>query len=176
MSNGRTRLDDEAALAAFGTHTGRVAEDLREQIARNRETARVLREHLEARARQGHPERPEVVLQPSPASVRDARAYARRLCDQQGVDSNRRDVLELAVSELVGNAVRHGRPPVSYEIHPDGDDLVLVVGDADRGRPGSGTDCGPDCESGRGLFLIAELARAWGYEPTASGKRVWVRV
>lgn len=113
---------------------------------------------------------------PSPEYVHDAREYARRRSAELRVHGERSEVLELAVSELVGNAVRHGRPPIVYEIDADGDDLVLVVTDADPRPPGDGADCGPDCEGGRGLFLISQMARSWGWEPTTDGKRVWVRV
>lgn len=174
MSDGRTCLADEHDLAAFGSHTVRIAESLREQVSRNRATAQALREYLDARAGAGG-QHPVLLTEPTPTSVRDARAYVRRRCDEQHVSADRRDVLELAVSELVGNALRHGRPPVSYDVTPDGDDLVLVVDDADTTAPGDAVDCGPECEGGRGLFLISRLARSWGWEPSAAGKRVWVR-
>ena len=177
MSDGRTCLAEDAVLSAFGSHTARLAADLREQMARNRATAEALRDYLRARGADDLGREGAVLLtEPSPEAVRDARAYVRRRCAEQQVDGDRRDVLELAVSELVGNAIRHGRPPVSYDVVREGDDLVLVVRDADTSGLGDGADCGPDCEGGRGLFLIAQLARSWGWEPTRVGKRVWVRV
>lgn len=113
---------------------------------------------------------------PSPVCIHDARAYAREACAHHRVDDDRCDTLELAMSELVGNAVRHGRPPVFYDIASDGRDLVLNVSDGDPRPPGDATDCGPDAEGGRGLFLVQKLARDWGWEPTMAGKRVWARV
>ena len=176
MSDTRTGLADEQALGAFGSRAARIAADLREQIARNRATEQALRDYLRARGAEPGPEGPVLVTTPSPECVRDARAYARSRSAEQHVEGDRQDVLVLAVSELVGNAVRHGQPPVSYEIAPDGDDLVLVVRDADPGLPGDGADRGTEGEGGRGLFLIAQLARSWGWEPVDGGKRVWVRV
>lgn len=176
MSDRPVGLADDQVLAAFGSHTVRAAADLREQIARNRATEHALRDYLRRRGAPAGPERPVIVTEPSVACVRDARAYARRCCAEQDVQDDRRDVLELAVSELVGNAVRYGRPPISYEIIRDGDDLVLVVGDGNPHPPGDGTDRGLDCEGGRGLLLISRMARCWGWEPAGAGKRVWVRV
>lgn len=173
-TDARIRLDDEQVFAAFGSRTLRIAADLADQIARNRETEQVLRAYLQDRSRQ---ERPVLVTTPSPECVREARAYVRRRCAEHGVDGERCHTLELAASELVGNAVRHGRPPVAYQLVADGDELLLSVADADPRAPGDGEDCGLDCEGGRGLFLIAQTARAWGWEPAASGgKRVWARV
>lgn len=114
---------------------------------------------------------------PSTACVHEARAYARQLCAEHRVGSERCDALELAISELLGNAVNHGRPPVGYDISADGEDLVLNVTDADPTPPGDGHPCcPPDAENGRGLFLVGELTRGWGWEPTMTGKRVWARV
>ena len=171
MTTGRTCLADDPVLSAFGSRTVRIAEDLREQISRNRATEQALRDYLHARSADS-----VLITEASPECVRDARAYARGRCAEHGVDGDRRAALELAVSELVGNAVRHGQPPVRYDITADGDELVLVVTDADPRPPGDGTDCGPDCESGRGLFLIEQTAQSWGWEPAEGGKRVWVRV
>lgn len=161
-------------VPSSGSSAGRLARDLHEQHVRDQATAQALRAHLARRVDEaGSPVR---LTSASPASIREARDHARRRCDEHGVDGDRRDVLELAVSELVSNAVRHGRPPVSYDITTDGEDLVLVVVDADPRPPGDGGEVGPEAEGGRGLFLVAQLARTWGWEATADGKRVWVRV
>lgn len=176
MSHDDTALADR--LVAETEAALRDAADMRQQIARDRATARTLREYLLARATPD----PTGAAVPaaeavSPACLRDARAYARRCCAEHGVTGDRQDALELAVSELVGNAVRHGRPPVAYDITVDGDDLLLNVADADPTPPtGDRGCCEPDAESGRGLFLVAELSRGWGWEPTMTGKRIWARI
>lgn len=113
---------------------------------------------------------------PSPSCLRDARAYARTCCADHPVSADRRDALELAVSELVGNAFRHGQPPVTYIVAPDNGDLLLTVTDGEPRPPGDGTCCVPDAESGRGLFLVDAVARDWGWEPAGTGKQVWARV
>ena len=171
-----TRPNGEQDLAGLDCQSVQAARaELRERIVRNEATAQALREYLHAHGA-ALQERPVLLTTPSPEYVRLAREYARRRCDELDLHGDRRDVLELAVSELVGNAVRHGRPPIVYEITPDGDELRLVVADADPSPPGDGADCGLDGEGGRGLFLISQMARAWGWEPTSDGKSVWVRV
>jgi anti-sigma regulatory factor (Ser/Thr protein kinase) len=114
----------------------------------------------------------------SSQAVSEARTRARVVCDEQGLDEDRRDAVLLVVSELMGNAVRHGRPPVSCTVIADGADVIVSVDDADptplvapRRRTVDDQD-----EGGRGLRIVAGLARLWGSATTSKGKRVWARV
>jgi anti-sigma regulatory factor (Ser/Thr protein kinase) len=82
------------------------------------------------------------------------------------------DDVVLIVSELVTNALLHGRPPVQLRLRNSQVHLVLEVQDGAtylprRMRPTS------DDEHGRGLQLAALLARRWGTRPTRDGKVVW---
>jgi anti-sigma regulatory factor (Ser/Thr protein kinase) len=147
-------------------------DDTHEQASRDRATAQSLREYLQgAEADDARPV--EQAWQ-----VREARACARDVAREAAVDDDRRDALVLVVSELVGNAVRHGRSPVAYDLHVDDDDLVFTVTDGDPTPPGPGSCCDPDpdAEGGRGLFLVGQLTRCWGWKPAGDGKQVWARV
>lgn len=176
MSVQRSALVD-SDRADDGDRALALASELRDRIARDRATAQALREYLQARATPlGDRSAAVPAASPTPTCVRDARAYARRCCAEHHVEGDRCDTMELAVSELLGNAVRHGHPPVAYDIAVDGDDLVLTVSDGNPAGPVAATDRGPDAEQGRGLFLISEMARGWGWEQAKTGKRVWVRV
>jgi anti-sigma regulatory factor (Ser/Thr protein kinase) len=78
---------------------------------------------------------------------------------------------ELLLSELVTNAIRHASGPLQVRvIH--GRSLIFEVADtsstAPRLRHASATD-----EGGRGLFLVAQLAQAWGTRYTGAGKVIW---
>ncbi|WP_329563276.1 ATP-binding protein [Kitasatospora sp. NBC_01266] len=83
---------------------------------------------------------------------------------------------ELVVSELVTNAWRHGTRPgqliwLRLAVGPDG--LLIEVHDASDARPEL-HPVGTDDESGRGLHLVEQLTREWGWGPRAGiGKRVW---
>lgn len=86
------------------------------------------------------------------------------------------EVVSLAVSELVGNAVRHacgGEITVRLLMTPRR--LRLEVVDADP-TPPQLRHAELMEEGGRGLWLISELATRWGVEPEPPGKRVWVEV
>ncbi|WP_435604081.1 SpoIIE family protein phosphatase [Streptomyces sp. bgisy130] len=78
---------------------------------------------------------------------------------------------ELIVSELVTNAIRYGNGRIRLRLIRQ-DALICEVSDpsssAPRMRHARTTD-----EGGRGLFLIAQLARRWGTRYTADGKIVW---
>jgi hypothetical protein len=80
-------------------------------------------------------------------------------------------ITELLVSELVTNAIRHGRPPIQ---------LRLVLGTALTCEVSDGSSAAPHLrrarafdEGGRGLLLVAHLAARWGTRQTPTGKIIW---
>ncbi|MBP2707451.1 ATP-binding protein [Microbispora sp. RL4-1S] len=85
---------------------------------------------------------------------------------------DRCDVAELLVSELVTNAVRHGRGPVQLTLSAVDDLLRCEVADADTALPQK-ADASDDDENGRGLQLLDQLACCWGGSPVPGGKVVW---
>lgn len=106
------------------------------------------------------------------ASVRHAVREALRTPDL----SELADTVVLVASELMGNALRHGKTteiPVRLTI--DGSDVVLEVADDSDVEP-SVEAAGAEDEDGRGLLLVAALADEWGSEPRdGGGKSVWAR-
>lgn len=95
------------------------------------------------------------------------------------VDSRTAETAVLLLSELVTNAVCHGRVPpgrrVGTRFTLDAGCLRLEVADANDDLPQPRT-AGDDDESGRGLALVAALADGWGTYRRANGigKCVWV--
>ena len=87
------------------------------------------------------------------------------------------DDAAVVVSELVGNAVRHGAalPDGSlvarWEVLDRG--LRLEVVDGGAGPAGPVPAAQPDAEGGRGLELVEALARSWGSRPAPLGTAVW---
>jgi anti-sigma regulatory factor (Ser/Thr protein kinase) len=78
--------------------------------------------------------------------------------------------IELMVSELVTNAVVHGRPPVILECETRGDDFVIRVYDGSTAPIDVCADC-PDAaaERGRGLAIVKALAKKSRIDVGASG-------
>lgn len=69
------------------------------------------------------------------------------------------DSVVLAVSELVTNAVRYGRPPVAMGLHRRGRQVQLAVHDGNPAEPHSDrSQTSPHAESGRGISIVNALA------------------
>ncbi|MFD7406371.1 SpoIIE family protein phosphatase [Streptomyces sp. NPDC059866] len=110
-------------------------------------------------------------LPSDPATVSTARSLATRQLTTWDM-SDAAFATELIVSELVTNAIRHGKPPVTLRLvrsHV----LTCEVSDGSstspRLRHARTTD-----EGGRGLLLVARCSDRWGTRYTNEGKIVWV--
>lgn len=102
-------------------------------------------------------------------------ATARRLTRATLADwgfENQVEVAELLVSELVGNALDHGRGRVRLSFFARDGLLRCEVEDADPELPRMRA-ADLDAEDGRGLFLVDVLSQGWGGVPTARGKAMW---
>ncbi|AVH97072.1 ATP-binding protein [Streptomyces cinereoruber] len=89
-------------------------------------------------------------------------------------------VASLVLSELLTNAVRHGRVP-GREVEtrfirlPGG--LRVEVHDASERRPAMALPAEEGAEGGRGLPLVDTLAARWGVEDRSGpGKLVWAEL
>ncbi|MET9731059.1 SpoIIE family protein phosphatase [Streptomyces sp. NPDC006458] len=78
---------------------------------------------------------------------------------------------ELIISELVTNAVRYAGGPVGLRLIRE-NALICEVTDPSNTQPRLRRARWSD-EGGRGLFLIAQLARRWGSRYGRHGKTIW---
>ncbi|MFJ4521050.1 SpoIIE family protein phosphatase [Streptomyces sp. NPDC088810] len=78
---------------------------------------------------------------------------------------------ELIISELVTNAIRHAHGPVTLRLIHDRS-LICEVSDGSNTSPRMRRAHSSD-EGGRGLFLVAQLAKRWGTRYTPHGKTIW---
>jgi PAS domain S-box-containing protein len=127
---------------------------------------------LLARTKALSPDR--VLTRPLPADPKAApiaRAAARHQLEVWGVDEETAFTTELIVSELVGNAVRYGAPPLRLRLIWERK-LTIEVSDGAASAPHVIHARTID-ETGRGLFIIASLADQWGTRYEAQGKTVW---
>ena len=116
------------------------------------------------------------MLTPHPTSVGAARRFVRDVLMSRRVDDDVVSTVELLTSEVVTNAIVHGRsgPRLAVTVAPDV--VRVAVGDLSPDIPVRRL-VRPDDESGRGVVIVDELASAWGVERERGGaKRVWFEV
>lgn len=117
--------------------------------------------------------RASVGLPKDPLSAGRARRFIRDFCAAAELGEELCEKAALLVSELVTNAITHGRSRATLVAERPGVCLRVAVLDTDLDlAPGAG-DRGPDAESGRGLRIVAAVADRWGVEATGEGKAVW---
>ncbi|MFJ6544461.1 ATP-binding protein [Streptomyces sp. NPDC091385] len=110
------------------------------------------------------------------ASVSKAREVARSFADTIGAGSLSYDLI-LIVSELVTNAVLHGRTSpgrqVEVTIAHHAGRVRVEVRDTGDGMPLRRSGATPLATSGRGLEIVDSLSEAWGVTEQVVGKTVW---
>lgn len=116
-------------------------------------------------------------LPPAPAEVSRIRRDVRLtlfswVCPPQVIDDS-----VLLASELVGNAVKYGAAAlITVNLLQVGDRLLLEVTDVSSARPAVRHSC-PDDEQGRGMFLVQEIASAWGVrQDSYNTKTTWCTI
>jgi hypothetical protein len=109
-----------------------------------------------------------VALTPAMDSVREARLVVRETLHDCGIADT--ELAELATSELVSNAVRHGEPPVVLVLRCAGRMARVEVHDGSAVLPRLGT---PGGDAGNGLVIVDAFTPAWGADLEDGGKSVW---
>jgi anti-sigma regulatory factor (Ser/Thr protein kinase) len=114
-----------------------------------------------------------VQLTPDASSLREGRHFVARTLRDWHVDESHIEPVTLVANELLANAIVHAHSAPVLSLAATGSDLTLRVADESPNVPVPRTSV-PDETGGRGLMLVEALADRWGYEPSDSGKVVWV--
>lgn len=118
------------------------------------------------KTRRSFPEQPE--------SVPEARRFATDVL--QDVTPEIRATVELLVSELATNCIRHTDSSFELTVIQLRHEIRVEATDYDAGKPTMRSPK-PTDPSGRGLRIVDALATAWGVEHrSAQGKTVWFTV
>lgn len=106
-----------------------------------------------------------------PPSIPAARTFATEALRATAPDAL--EAIQLMVSELATNAIRHVMSSFDLTIHDAPHEIRVEVTDYGGGTPVKRA-AGPEALSGRGLQIVDLLATRWGVtaEPDA-GKTVW---
>ncbi|MEU8587335.1 SpoIIE family protein phosphatase [Streptomyces sp. NPDC048664] len=112
-------------------------------------------------------------LADDPAAVAGVRASVTRRLADWGLDETT-FTAELVVSELVTNAIRYGGPPIQLRLIRS-TTVICEVSDSSSAAPHLRRARTFD-EGGRGLLLVAQLARRWGTRHEAAGKTIWAEI
>ncbi|MFF5017005.1 SpoIIE family protein phosphatase [Streptomyces sp. NPDC001165] len=127
---------------------------------------------LVARTRALHADRVAAwELDSDPSVVARARKHTSDQLSAWGLDEAT-FTTELMVSELVTNAIRYGRPPIQLRLIHQDSTLICEVYDSSGTTPHMRRARIFD-EGGRGLLLVAQLAKRWGTRHDRVGKTVW---
>ena len=122
--------------------------------------------------------RPAEPLAPGPRGAAQARRWVVDVCVEIG-RADLRDSAELAMSEVVTNAILHGKDPVTVRLRGTRAHPRVEVRDASPEPPALITDDAvqdflDDLPTfGRGLAIVASFSEAWGAERDGDGKLVW---
>ena len=82
------------------------------------------------------------------------------------------DAVELMVSELATNSVKHAHSDFKVSINDSAGEIRVEVRDTGRGQPVIRFPA-PTEPSGRGLRIVEALSSAWGTVDSPHGKIVW---
>jgi len=118
----------------------------------------------------------QVALAAAPSSVRSARRLLAGVGRELELSSDVLSLAELALSEVMTNAIVHGQPPITVRIDGGHGRLYVAVADADPARPRT-DETRLDATGGRGLAILAAVAGDWGVDPEpGGGKSVWFTI
>ena len=111
---------------------------------------------------------------PYPQSVPRARTFVLSI-EWTPDDEETRNRLATLTSEIVTNAVLHGRTSFTVTVTKSSSRIRVAVGDRNV-QPVLRKTYGPTSPTGRGLHIVEALADRWGIETGADGKTVWFEI
>jgi anti-sigma regulatory factor (Ser/Thr protein kinase) len=119
----------------------------------------------------------ELALSPEPGSVAQARGFLSDALRRWSVPEETELAARLALSELVTNAIVHAATELVVRVRSEPDAIWVGVTDQSRQLPVA-REPRPGSMGGRGLTIVAAVARRWGVDRRFSrrGKTVWFLV
>jgi anti-sigma regulatory factor (Ser/Thr protein kinase) len=103
-----------------------------------------------------------LTLEQQLSAVAMARHWVCDHCPDEHLPAARRWIAELLTSELVLNALSHGRGPVVLSLTHDEEGILVGISDHDDRVP-TLREQTPGATDGRGIALVDALATTWGF-------------
>ena len=107
----------------------------------------------------------------TPGSATAARRFATHVL--RGAPADVLDAVELMVSELASNSIRHTDSGFDLTVIVTEDEIRVEVTDRGGGEPQMRNPA-PTDPTGRGLQIVNMLASQWGVDHLSDGKTVWL--
>ena len=108
--------------------------------------------------------------------LRDLRHALRDVLAERADAGETADRVALVATELAGNALQHGLPPVEVHLLAAAGRWVIEVADHDPAHRPHLAEGGQRRTGGRGLLIATAVSDAIGWYPDGPAKRVWVAV
>jgi anti-sigma regulatory factor (Ser/Thr protein kinase) len=109
------------------------------------------------------------------AAVRVARVAVAETCAAAGIEEASTDDAVLLTSEIVTNALVHGRSEARLTVTVTRG-LVRVEVSDDNSRHPRTVERDVEALSGRGVEIVASVASRWGVRDDLHGKTVWFEI
>lgn len=161
--------------AAVGVEAGRVVDSCHSAVVRS-PALRLFPLHAgRTDARRADPDVTRIkVFPPEAPACRAARHFVRAILESSESNEDVVDAIELICSELSANAVRHAHSAFTVALEHAPTYVRIAVADEMPPAPDD-ADTFP-VDIGRGLGIVATLARDWGVEHDETGHAVWAEV
>ncbi|QKV95259.1 ATP-binding protein [Streptomyces sp. NA02950] len=114
----------------------------------------------------------DVAFTPDPVRVGHMRRITKAFLRKWNVRGPLAENIVLVVSELVTNAVEHGKGDAQLRVRHLDEEVRIEVTDSSS-IPAQMRPASDEAESGRGLILTSVLARKWGVSD--DGRTTWAR-
>jgi signal transduction histidine kinase/DNA-binding response OmpR family regulator len=107
-----------------------------------------------------------------PSALHEGRQFTIATLRSWSVSTRIIDDAVLIVSELLTNAIVHGRPPIQLRLRRTSQEVAIEVDDGASAMPRR-LRVTPDEPHGRGLAIVAKVGDRWAARANGRGKTVW---
>jgi hypothetical protein len=167
-------------LGVIAVAVGLLSPSLRRNTSQTLDSTQAPMQSVPAKTAQapGSPERPwtmQWASLPPPGTIAGVRTRVAGELADGGLHGDHADAVLLVVTELLSNAVEHGRAPVRIQVTAASATVHIEVHDAGPGTPQT-QPLWAHRLRGRGLLVVEALSSGWGWTGDPTGTIVWADI